>query len=233
MSEVKMEGKYLQILLIVILPIIIILGTTLQVSTDSDFFNKQINNLEIINPNYVTIGVAEEINSEVTEYLKGNNELDEELLGTRATKHMEDVKNIRDLSFYVFLILTLSSLIGIIILVSTKKYERIPKVFFGGGLIVLIINLLTFIFANRAFSTLWTSLHGVLFTNDLWILNPATDPLVATFTLPFFVIFVKRILLISSILALVLTIIGIIWMFLKKKEAKIHHLEIDKPKEHQ
>ncbi len=228
-----MEGKYLQILLIVILPIIIILGTTLQVGTDSNFFNKQINNLEIINPNHVTIGEAEEITSEVTDYLKGDGELNEELLGIQAAEHMEDVKNIRDLSLYIFLITTLLFLIGILTLTLTKNYERIPKTLFGGGLIVLIINFLLFIFANQAFGTLWDAIHRVIFTNDLWILNPSTDPLVATFTLPFFAIFVKRILIISSILALILTITGIIWLLIKNKDAKKHHLEIDKPKEHQ
>ncbi|MBT3866260.1 DUF1461 domain-containing protein [Candidatus Woesearchaeota archaeon] len=228
-----MEGKYLQILLIVILPIIIILGTTLQVSSDSNFFNKQITSLEIINPTYVTIGVAGEITTSVVDYLKGDNELDEELLGIRAKEHMKDVKNIRDISFYVLWIITLLFIVGILILILTKRYERIPKILFGGGLIAAIINLLVFIFANQAFGTLWTSLHEVLFTNDLWILNPATDPLVATFTLNFFIIFLKRILLISTILALILAIIGIIWMLVTKKEAKIHHLEIDKPKEHQ
>ena len=228
-----MEGKYLQILLIVILPIIIILGTTLQVSTDSNFFNKQINSLEIINPNYVTIGDAEEITTEVTDYLEGEGELDEELLGIQATEHMRDVKNIRDLSFYIFLIVTLLFIIGILTLILTRNYARIPKTLFGGGLIVLIINFLLFIFANRAFGTMWEALHKVLFTNDLWILNPSTDPLVATFTLPFFTIFVRRIIILSTILALIFTIIGITWILLTKKEAKKHHLEIDKPKEHQ
>ena len=228
-----MEGKYLQILLIVILPIIIILGTTLQVSTDSNFFNKQINSLEIINPNYVTIGDAEEITTEVTDYLEGEGELDEELLGIQATEHMRDVKNIRDLSFYIFLIVTLLFIIGILTLILTRNYARIPKTLFGGGLIVLIINFLLFIFANRAFGTMWEALHKVLFTNDLWILNPSTDPLVATFTLPFFAIFVRRIIILSTILALIFTIIGITWILLTKKEAKKHHLEIDKPKEHQ
>lgn len=228
-----MEGKYLQILLIAILPIIIILGTTLQVSTDSSFFNKQINNLEIINPNYVTIGDARNITSEVTSYLKGSNELDEELLGARAKEHMEDVKNIRDISLYILLILTSLFIIGVITLTLIKKHERIPKTFLGGGLIVLIVNFLLFIYANQAFKTLWEALHKVLFTNDLWILNPATDPLVATFTLPFFAIFVRRIIIISSTIALILTLIGIIWIFFTKKDAKRHHLEIDKPEEHQ
>ena len=112
-----MKGKYLQILLTVILPIIIILGTTLQVSTDSNFYDNQINNLEIINPNFVTIGIAEDISLEVSDFLKGDGDLDENLLGIKAAEHMGDVKTIRDITLYVVLILTLIFLIGTIFLI--------------------------------------------------------------------------------------------------------------------
>ncbi|MBT4577092.1 DUF1461 domain-containing protein [Candidatus Woesearchaeota archaeon] len=228
-----MKGKYLQILLTVILPIIIILGTTLQVSTDSNFYDNQINNLEIINPNFVTIGIAEDISLEVSDFLKGDGDLDENLLGIKAAEHMGDVKTIRDITLYVVLILTLIFLIGTILLIYSKNQERIIKTLFNGSLVVLIFNTLVFILSKTAFNSLWEKLHRVLFTNDLWILNPATDPLVATFTTQFFINFIERIIIISSIIAFVILIMMLSQKLSTRKKAKIHHLEIDKPKEYQ
>jgi len=72
-----------------------------------------------------------------------------------------------------------------------------------------------------------------IFTNDLWILNPATDPLVATFTTQFFINFIERIIIISSIIAFVILIMMLSQKLSTRKKAKIHHLEIDKPKEYQ
>lgn len=228
-----MKGKYLQLLLTIILPIVIILGTTLQVSTDSRFYDSQIKNLEIIDPNFVTIGVAEEISSEVSEFLKGNQEVNKDLLGKRAAEHMQDVKNIRDITLYVVLILIAILILGAILLLYLKKQERITKVLFNGSLIVLSFNLLIFILSVVSFTGLWERLHKILFTNDLWILNPATDPLVATFTAQFFVNFIQRIIIISSIIAFTFLIIILIKKLSTRKKAKKHHLEIDKPKEYQ
>ncbi len=228
-----MKGKYLQVLLTVILPLIIILGVTLQVSTDSSFFNSQINNLEIINPGFVTIGTAKEISLEVTDYLKGDGKIDEELLGKRAAEHMRDVKNLRDVAIYILLILSSLFVIGIIILILLKKQEKLITISFWSGLIIIIFNLLVFIFSKNSFNIIWDKLHHVLFKNDLWILNPSTDPLVATFTLKFFINFIERIVLISSIIAVILLIIGTINKLITKKHAKIHPLEIDNPKKFQ
>jgi uncharacterized membrane protein len=228
-----MKGKYLQILLTVILPIIIILGTTLQVSTDSNFYDGQINNLDIINPNFVTIGVAEDISLEVSDFLKGDGEINEDLLGIRAAEHMKDVKTIRDIALYSLLILALIFIIGTLLLIHIKKPERITKVLFNGSLIVLIFNTIIFILSKTTFNSIWGKLHQVLFTNDLWMLNPATDPLVATFTIKFFINFIERIVIISSTIAFIILIFILSKKLLTRKKAKRHNLEIDKPKEYQ
>ena len=220
-----MEGKYLQILLIVILPILIIIGTILQVSTDSNYFNKELP--KVIDQEFIDEAEALEVSSQIINYLKYNEELDENLIGSQAKEHMVDVKNLRDISKYIFLILTLILFIGFLVFILTKDSINIPKTLGYGSILTLISNLTLFLLFSSNFITFWNYLHKIIFTNDLWVLNPTTDNLISVFTQLFFISFVKRILIITTIIAIIFFIISLIWLLIKKPKAKKHILETD------
>ncbi len=227
-----MNGKYLQIILVLFIPIILFLSTILHTGSNSEFFDnffeENLDDYDLDNPELVSIGVAREVSHEVLGYLGDGGDLDEKLVGSRAKEHMKDVKNIKDVSNYTLLILIIILFIGLIIFISTKQTKRIPKILIWGSSLTLFLLALILLVSMIDFGWFWELIHKILFSNDLWILDPSTDKLVATFTLEFFTAFIKRIAYLTGITSLILLSIGLVWNFMVPK-AKIekHHIERD------
>ena len=222
-----MEGKYLQLLLVIIIPIFLIIGIVLQTSTSSNFNEKEINKKGIIDGEYVKTENATKISNEIVLFLKGKGVLTESLIGKDASIHMEDVKKIRDLTKYIFYILLIILIFGFIILIIIHRPERIGKTLVFGSITSLLINISLFITSKLFFTNFWTRIHEMMFTNDLWRLNPETDSLVAVFTMNFFTDFIMRIILLTTSISVLLIIIGIILqlIFSKNEEPKKHPIE--------
>ena len=89
--------------------------------------------------------------------------------------------------------------IGVLIMLyfTQEKGKFLPAALRGFGLSALF---LLFVFSALAvwgivnFDGLFVTFHKVVFTNDLWILNPNTDVLVALMPLPFFTWYAMEIL---------------------------------------
>ena len=63
------------------------------------------------------------------------------------------------------------------------------------------------------FTAFWTNFHRLFFSNDLWLLNPATDRMIQMFPEPFFFAMVSRIVLAFAIVFL--TLFGLSLYYLK------------------
>lgn len=107
----------------------------------------------------------------------------------REIDHMVDVVNlfhklkIMQLSFYGFFSVILLYWIVVSrktllkdVLQASKLALGIIGVFMGSILIAALVD----------FDSFWTAFHQVLFTNDLWLLNPLTDRLIVMVPLDFF-----------------------------------------------
>tara|TARA_Y100000310_G_scaffold97479_1_gene95119 strand:- start:9055 stop:9750 length:696 start_codon:yes stop_codon:yes gene_type:complete len=222
-----MEGKYLQLLLVIVIPIVLILGIVIQTSTSSNFYSKEIEKKGIIDEEYVQTENATKISNEIILYLKGEGVLTESLIGKEAATHMEDVKKIRDLTKYIFYGLLVMFLIGCIVLFIIHRPERIPKILVYGSIISLVINILLFVTSKFFFTSFWAKIHTIMFTNDLWQLNPETDSLVAVFTMNFFTDFIMRLVLLTTMISILFIIIGVALQlfFPKDNEPKKQQIE--------
>jgi integral membrane protein (TIGR01906 family) len=111
-----------------------------------------------------------------------------ELFNTRELIHLEDVKNliqrdywVRRGSFLLMVACTLALLFGF------KSGWRIPvRGLFCGGAITLVLMAILAIWAIFGFNQFFILFHVVSFSNQYWMLNPATDYLIRLFTEGFF-----------------------------------------------
>jgi len=92
--------------------------------------------------------------------------------------------------------------------------RNLAKAFAYAGSGIIVFSALSFILKDF-FSAAFIRFHELFFSNDLWILNPATDKLIVLYPEQFFVDFVTavyvRSLLISLFLFLCITIIHMIY----------------------
>ncbi|MBU0279402.1 TIGR01906 family membrane protein [Gemella sp. zg-1178] len=142
-------------------------------------------------------------------YLKNNTSLDRSWFTNKDILHMVDVRNLYLISskimyllFFIFIILTISN-----IFIFKKNYLKIISKLFNRLLAIfmlLIFSLALYISIN--FTKFWISFHEILFSNDLWLLDPAESNLIKMFPENFFFFLVASII-ISLIIYFVLLII--------------------------
>lgn len=168
-----------------------------------------------------TIGVTEETLREVTDvlqdYLAGKRDnLDcvteragaqQEFFNQREKDHMDDVVLLFDFARLVKkngLLLMALALLGLwglrreqkdALRIASRGYMRTM-----GVVLALALVALALIVPN--FDAAWRFLHTVVFSNDLWVLDPATDMLINLVPLPFFMGISARIgLCLAAVLA--------------------------------
>lgn len=149
----------------------------------------------------LTAQAQAELAEEITQYFRGKRaELDMEAdvldvstgetrrqaaFGERERAHMADVRGLLDLARRLMGALALTALIAATAAqVATKKAdarEAARACFTGtwvGALILAVPALCLAIWGAVDFTSLFWAFHSLAFTNDLWLLNPATDLLI-------------------------------------------------------
>lgn len=148
-----------------------------------------------------TKGQRENIDVEVM--LKGEKA---EMFNKREKLHMVDVKNLYVSMINICYVLTGITAIIFIYLFLRKKKEIVFRMHKK-----VSIGFLFFCAAFGAyfvidFDSFWTNVHLLLFTNDLWLLNPMTDRMILMFPLNFF--------LALSVIVLIVFIIIFAFLFI-------------------
>jgi len=200
-----MLGKLFSIILILFLPIIIIFGTLISTAVNEDFYDKELEKINIYEE--VSKENTQIIKNEVLDFLKDDKQIETNLLKEKEKQHMEDVKKILSMTTLFIYALIALFIIGIIILIITKNYKKICSIFLIGSLITIITNLIIYMLSKFMFSELFTLIHKIIYTNNLWMLNPQTDNLIKIFSEKFFIDFTARVILISSGIAFILLIL--------------------------
>jgi len=106
------------------------------------------------------------------------------LFNTRETEHMKDVKTLMRFVYRaneVSLAVVLSYVVCVFLWarersLRTLAVQAIAGVGVGFGVVAVIGA-----FALTGFDAAWTRFHEIVFNNDLWLLNPATDHLIQMF----------------------------------------------------
>lgn len=166
--------------------------------------------LDYLRDNRDDLSVTAEIQGEVRE-----------VFNAREKQHMVDVKQLyltaRAVG-YGCLALGAGCLLLLFWKAGKSKYgkEEILQGYLKGNGIFFAILAVIGLFAAIDFDTFWTLFHKVLFTNDLWLLNPRTDILIMIVPEEFFFDLVMRIAE-AAVSSIGLLLLGA-WFWKKKLE---------------
>ena len=111
------------------------------------------------------------------------------LFNEKEILHMYDVKQLVKMVYSVQLYAAISIIIACLLLFvdSSRKWkETMPRYFMKGGWLTFSVVLFVALLAVVGFDRLFLYFHLVSFSNDLWILDPRHDYLIAMFPQGFF-----------------------------------------------
>ena len=141
--------------------------------------------------------------SYVLSYLQGKTTtLETPFFNEKEKIHLNDVK---ELYTFARIILYISLFLFLLLSFFLFKNKQ-PLLFFQGitygSIFLLLFFFILFIFVLVNFEKTFTLFHKLLFTNDLWMLNPETDNLIKMLPLEIFQDLAKRIIIFSVLAAL-------------------------------
>lgn len=203
-----------------------------------------INNREYFEQKYQALGVAARLgmsNEDVTaslmrlvDYMEGRapdisiqvdvNGRQVEMFNEREIAHMVDVRNlyqawrtVRDIAliFSLFIILMLVKLCG------KEAWQTLAKGFLYalGGFLILAGLLAAWVLMD--FGSFWTSFHLLFFTNDLWLLDPATSRMINICPLGLFYDIVVRMGTAFGIAVAIPALSGAAYLGLRKRRERL------------
>ncbi len=231
MFSKKTAAWFLSFISALVLIVIILLTVIEYRAFDLDFFEKEYSKLNSAE----VIGMSEQDLMQTTEgllaYIKGErNDLsiqanvkgqDRQVFNQKEIEHMVDVRmlyltsnQIRNIGIGVLFCLLLG-----VRLLTHKRYLQYWSGGYlaGGGTLIGLLIALALIVA-RNFRWFWDNFHLLIFTNDLWMLNPETDILIQMVPEQFFFDLVVSILAITTGVIIALGLIAGLILRKKKKE---------------
>jgi len=209
--------------------IAVIVGCVRAFAFNRNFYVKEYAKLDTAE----SIGISEEDLTEATEallsYMEDKRddlvvyaefaEGEEEVFGEREKLHMVDVKNLYLGAMTAGIICACMGVIGIVLLFIKNKRAAAEGYLIGNAVFFVAFGALA-IFAATDFNMFWYKFHQVFFTNDLWLLDPATDVLIQMVPSQFFFDLVMRIAVTAVIIIAILIIAAcIVRRVMKKREA--------------
>ncbi len=137
-----------------------------------------------------------------------------EFFNDREKAHMVDVKAMLDTAIAVRTACLVAAFLAIEMVIWTRRKKAwgylartylwvcaATAAFFGFICLFIVMN---------GFTEFWERFHGVFFTNDLWLLNPATDMMILLLPEQFFFDLVFQSLMVFGIICGVLIILSLI-----------------------
>ena len=151
----------------------------------------------------------EDINSEFNKVLvyldngdkieDNGDKIEEDFFNDKEREHLKDVR----ILFVIKDILIFLSVLTIFISGFVLKKNEFLNSLNIGGLATLIFIVILGLFSLFNFDSVFIKFHEIFFNNNLWLLNPATDNLIILLPQEIFFDILKRSLLLSFILSLI------------------------------
>lgn len=198
------------------------------VSFNESYFTKMYDKLEVAESVKVDEETLMSVNNLLLDYIKGQEDsLDYlvnienetvEFFNEKEKDHMVDVQVLYSNALMIRNVSLVFAMLGLLVLFITKDYKNINLIheILGKVLLSYVLILGTIaIVAVLDFDFFWTSFHELVFTNDLWLLNPMTDRLIMMVPLEFFTGLVYR------ILGLIVVLFTALFAFYKSLEKKV------------
>lgn len=108
------------------------------------------------------------------------------MFNERESAHMVDVRALY-LGWRTAAWIFLALYIALILLLLVKKAPwQIVRAFLAAALLFVVLLLVLCAFAVADFDAFWTAFHHVFFSNDLWLLDPATSRMINMMPLQLF-----------------------------------------------
>lgn len=199
-----MKEKIASLLIIVILPLIIILGSFRLVLYNNSFYYSEFEkNLIYQKFDKETVNSA---NKELLDYFQNKNYLKSAFFNEREKLHLKDVKGLIENVILIFNSLVIIFTSSLYYLYYNNKEMIIKSLTISSiaSIIIFIIFGILFLFN---FSEVFLKFHYLVFSNNLWQLNPETDNLIIMFPETFFYNFLKRLLIVSLIFLIILLLL--------------------------
>lgn len=113
----------------------------------------------------------------------------------KEISHLQDIYRMLQWNKWLVIVLAISVMCLLIILKHNRSLKIIPGIFLKSEIVVLGIILLLGLIAFVDMKTFINKTHLIIFTNNLWIMNPVTDKIVYFFPMKFFGQILKYLLL--------------------------------------
>ncbi len=107
------------------------------------------------------------------------------LFNARETAHLADVRDLFRGLFTVQVLALALTLTLAVVLIATASLRVLARALLNGSAFTIALVGATGGLAALGFEQAWRQFHFLAFTNDLWLLNPATDHLIQMFPEPF------------------------------------------------
>ncbi|MBS4540119.1 TIGR01906 family membrane protein [Clostridium sp. D2Q-11] len=213
-----MKRIFISIIFVISL-IITILFIDVQISTfDKEFYSNKFDEYNIQGITKIEKDTLMEVTDELLKYMKGKrddliiraevNGKEEVVFEERERLHMVDVKDLFEKGFIIKNIAIIILIISLFFII--KFYPKILyKLLMISSIVPILILGLFGIAISINFNKYFTIFHEILFTNDLWLLNPKTDILIQMLPLDFFYSISMRILTYFILQLIILFLLGI------------------------
>ncbi len=123
--------------------------------------------------------------------------IEREVFNEQETVHMQDVNRLI-VGFSTFRYIAFgvagAALVSFFFVCKQQRVRQICKILLTAGLCLVLVFGALGLWAALDFSSFWTSFHKLLFTNDLWLMDPNTSIMINMFPAQFFSNFIMTFL---------------------------------------
>ncbi len=182
-------------LAVILIPIVLLLSTSYFFAFNETFYHNNVPDIEDKDAKITN----------VLNFLKDKEDLN---YFTKTEQiHMQDVKTKLNFLKLVLILAALVLIFIIFYLIYTKHYNFLGNYLFQGAILTLAIIIIIDLISIFNFEQMFIKCHELIFSNYLWML-PSSSELLLMFPLQFFITFIKKVLLTSLILTLLLLGMG-------------------------
>ncbi|MFA5341068.1 MAG: DUF1461 domain-containing protein [Clostridia bacterium] len=196
----KVTIRIMAIIFSILLCFVFLLSSIRYVAFNQDIYKRIQTKHEIAEFVLMSQESLDKITNHLIEYMKGEKQdivisevqdgVRREIFNEREKMHMEDVQYLFKISEWV-LVIIICLLAAILLAGFLMDMDIMRSIFIKTVIITMIITVLLFImiifYMIVDFYNFWIFFHEILFTNDLYFLDPYTDLLVNIMPLEFFV----------------------------------------------
>ncbi len=223
-----MMKKIIYVFVSVMFLISMIIGVVELRIYDRSFYASEYSKLET----YESIGISEEDLMETTDVLLSYMERkrddmvveatingeQREVFNERETLHMADVVRLLKLADYFKWTFYAATLLMLMYVGFKRDFKVFGKCALVGVGVLFIFLALVGGYVLIDFNGFWTLFHKILFTNDLWLLDPRTSVMINMFPEPFFNALVIQIVSLSVVGVILYSVFGYmcikgLWIF--------------------